>query len=78
MVISAVKAAESGDGLIVRVYNIGDESVEGRLRLWRPFRRATLVNLNEEEEVGTQRAVPLPREIGFPMRGKQIATVKFT
>ncbi|MCD6553960.1 MAG: hypothetical protein J7M16_08125 [Anaerolineae bacterium] len=76
VVVSAVKAAEMGDGLIVRVYDIGEESVEGRLRLWRPFGRATLVNLNEEElkelDVSGEQ-----REIGLAIGKKQIVSVKF-
>jgi len=75
VVISAIKVADAGDGLIVRVYNIGEEPVEARLRLWRPFRRAVLVNLNEEEQ--TEELGEL-KELRFTMRGKQIATVKFT
>ncbi|MDY7042172.1 MAG: glycoside hydrolase family 38 C-terminal domain-containing protein, partial [Chloroflexota bacterium] len=77
VVISTVKAAEAGDGLIVRVYNVGEEAVEGRLRLWRPFKRATLVNLNEEELEDLE--VPgESEEIKLAMRGKQIVSVKFT
>ena len=76
VVVSAVKAAETGDGLIVRVYNVGEESVEGRLRLWRPCRRATLVNLNEEE----LKELKVPggqREVGLAIGKKQIVSVKF-
>jgi mannosylglycerate hydrolase len=77
VVVSAVKAAETGDGFIVRIYNVGDEPVEGRLRLWRPFKRATLVNLNEEEleelDVPGESA-----EIVLAMRMKQIVSVKLT
>lgn len=80
VVVSAVKVAEAEDGLIVRVYNIGDESVEAKLRLWRPFRRAVLVNLNEEEKGGTEESGKLRklRELKFTMRRKQVVTWKFT
>lgn len=37
IVVSAIKLPEEGDGLIVRLYNITREPVEGRLRLRRPF-----------------------------------------
>ena len=78
VVVSAVKMAEAGDGLIVRVYNIGDEPVEAKLRLWRPFRRAVLVNLNEEEQTRELGESVELKELRFTMRGKQIMTVKFT
>ena len=48
LVVSAVKAAEDGRGLVVRVYNAGDRTVHGRVRLREPHRRVELVNLNEE------------------------------
>ncbi|MBC7251323.1 MAG: hypothetical protein H5T62_13675, partial [Anaerolineae bacterium] len=83
VVVSAVKMAEAGDGLIVRVYNIGDEPVEAKLHLWRPFRRAVLVNLNEEEKAGMEESGGLGepgeiKELRFTMRRKQIVTWKFT
>ena len=76
VVISAVKAAEAGDGLIVRVYNIGEESVEGRLRLWRSFKRAALVNLNEEELKEIE-SLGEGEKVRLAMRRKQIVSVKF-
>ena len=33
LVVSAIKAADDGRGLIVRIYNIGDRAVRGRVRL---------------------------------------------
>jgi len=74
LVISAIKQAERGDGLIVRFYNISAEEVLGRLKVRQPLARATLVNLNEEEieELrGNERG-----EIELSVTGKQIVTVK--
>ncbi len=53
LVLSSLKIAEDGDGVVVRVYNTSDESQEGRLRLlpWsgRPAHAAAqVVDLNEE------------------------------
>ncbi len=48
LVVSAVKAAEDGRGLVVRVYNAGDRAVHGRVRLAEPHGQVQLVNLNEE------------------------------
>ncbi|MFQ6059329.1 MAG: glycoside hydrolase family 38 C-terminal domain-containing protein, partial [Anaerolineae bacterium] len=75
LVITTIKAAETGDGLIVRYYNMGQEPVEGRLRLWRPFTRAALVNLNEEEMAELE--VSGEGGITLPVRGRQIVTIKF-
>jgi len=49
LVVSAVKVAEAGDGLILRLYNPTAREVESRVRLWRPFARAHLVRLDEED-----------------------------
>ncbi|MBL7063318.1 MAG: hypothetical protein ISS49_03790 [Anaerolineae bacterium] len=49
LVVSAVKAAEAGNGLILRLYNPTGREVEGRVHLWRPFVQAHLVRLDEEE-----------------------------
>lgn len=74
LVLSAVKTAEAGDGLIVRFYNITDETVTAQLRLSVPAKAAMLVNLAEEElqplhidDVGT---------VAIQVKGKQIVTVK--
>jgi mannosylglycerate hydrolase len=75
LVISAIKQAESGEGLIVRFYNIAAEEVKGRLKVYRPFAKAALVNLNEEE---TEELPSNERgEVELSVRGKQIVTVKF-
>jgi mannosylglycerate hydrolase len=74
-VIRAIKLSEEGNGLVVRGYNIGDESIEARIILWRTFQRAARVNLNEEE------IAPIDlrdgREVRLPVRGKEIVTLKF-
>jgi mannosylglycerate hydrolase len=75
LVISAIKQAESGEGLIVRFYNTAAEEVKGRLKVYRLFVRAALVNLNEEE---TEELKSNERgEVELSARGKQIVTVKF-
>jgi mannosylglycerate hydrolase len=48
VIVSALKAAEDGGGVIVRVYNVSDGAVEGRLRLTAPHSGTQIVNLNEE------------------------------
>ena len=73
-VITAVKQAEDGNGLIVRGYNIASKAREVTLRLDRPFRRAMLVNLNEapQEELATN-----GNAVRFTTRARQIVTVRF-
>jgi mannosylglycerate hydrolase len=74
LVISAIKQAESGAGLIVRFYNIAAEEVKGRIKVYKPFAKAALVNLNEEEIeelTSNERG-----EVELSVRGKQIMTVK--
>jgi alpha-mannosidase len=75
LVISAIKQAEHSDGLIVRFYNIADKEVAGRLKLYRPFAKAALANLNEEEieELKSNER----GEIELPVKRKQVVTVKF-
>lgn len=74
VVLSALKLAEGGDGSIVRVYNIGSEPVEARVRLVLPFEGVERVDLNEEEPSPAQtedgRAI-------LSLRPNEIATLKF-
>jgi alpha-mannosidase len=46
--ISAVKAAENGDGWLVRGYNIASETIKMQLKPLRRFTQAALVNLAEQ------------------------------
>jgi hypothetical protein len=48
LVVSAVKVAEDGRGIVVRVYNAGDRAMRGRVRLAERHGRVEFVNLNEE------------------------------
>ena len=48
LVVSAVKAADDGRGVIARIYNIGARAVRGKVRLMEPHGHVEVVNLNEE------------------------------
>ncbi|MDZ7338663.1 MAG: glycosyl hydrolase-related protein [candidate division KSB1 bacterium] len=48
LVLSAVKRSSRSDGLIVRVFNPTEETVDGSISFWRPVREARLVKLNEK------------------------------
>jgi alpha-mannosidase len=47
-VLSALKEAEDGQGLIVRLYNIAAQTVAGEVRLEEAWQGVERVNLNEE------------------------------
>jgi alpha-mannosidase len=85
-VITAIKSAEEGEGLIVRGFNISNEPIQVAVRVLREFTtpihfnlglftRAARVNLNEEF------IAPLElregRAVRFEARGKEIVTVRF-
>lgn len=75
LTVSAIKKAEEGQGLIIRLHNTEDHEVEAEVSLFKPFDRASLVNLNEEE----RRELPVDDEgkVSLPVRGKGIVTFKF-
>ncbi len=74
-VISAIKPAENGSGLIVRGYNITEQPVDATLQVWREFTRAVRVTLDEEEIAPI--ALRDGRAVELPVRGKEIVTIKF-
>ena len=76
VILTAVKPPLQGEGMIVRVYNSARTHVEARLRLWRTFGEITRVTLDESETVDilAQNA----SEVVFPMRQKEIATIRLT
>jgi alpha-mannosidase len=45
--VSALKRAEDGEGVVVRLYNVTSAPATGRVRLAEPFQRAELVNMEE-------------------------------
>jgi mannosylglycerate hydrolase len=72
-VLTAIKRAEDGRGLIGRGYNVGRRTCEVTLRLARPLRRATRVNLNEEPQEALKVSGGAVR---LTARARQIVTVK--
>jgi alpha-mannosidase len=70
LLLTALKPAEDGDGLIVRVLNPGDEIVQARLTLGFPYGEAAGVRLDEEpapleleRDAGTLRFPVPPRAL---------------
>jgi alpha-mannosidase len=48
LVLSALRAADDGQGIIVRLYNIASQPTSGEVRLEEPYDDVQVVNLNEE------------------------------
>jgi alpha-mannosidase len=73
-VVSALKEAEDGQGLIVRLYNIADQEAEGEVRLEQPWQAVERVNLNEEP-LGP--AEVRDGSVRLSLRPNEIATLRF-
>ncbi len=71
--VSALKPPEEGEGLILRIWNIEDQSVEGTIRFWRPFARAVRVNMAEE---GTEELAAGADTLRLPVGGREVVTVR--
>jgi len=48
LVLSAVKKAERKDALILRLYNITDKEIAGKVKFYKPIKEAVPVDLNEK------------------------------
>jgi alpha-mannosidase len=74
LVLSALKTADDGDGVVARVYNTADAPAKGSLRLLSPHAGAEAVDLNEEQQG------PLETDgdrVVLSARANQILSVKF-
>ena len=50
LVVSAIKPAEDGKGIVVRLWNPTSQPQRATVRFWKPVRRAQAVKLNEEPD----------------------------
>lgn len=75
LVVTAVKKAEAGNALIVRVLNTTPDPVKARVELLHKFKRATLVNLNEE--ASERKAEVKDGAAAFDMPGFRVQTIRF-
>jgi alpha-mannosidase len=73
-VISAIKPAEDGQGMIVRGYNISEKPINVALRFHRKPARVSQVNLIEEKQDALQ--ISDDSAIRLGMNGKEIATLR--
>lgn len=72
LVVSAIKKAENDDALIIRMYNVSDKQITGKLTAFRPIAKAMLVNMLEENQEDIS---VLGDSLTFPVRGHQIITL---
>jgi mannosylglycerate hydrolase len=74
-ILSTLKLAEDGEGVVARVYNISDEPISGRIRLPNAGGAVHRTNLNEEDPTSVDLvddAIPLS------LNRNEIATFKYT
>ncbi len=74
LVVSSEKLAERGNGIVVRVYNPTERTLQGRILTYRPFAKAALVNLREDHlsPLATDR-----NSLTLDITPSQIVTVRF-
>jgi alpha-mannosidase len=71
--LTALKPPQSGQGMILRVYNSAGTPMQARVRLWRAFGEITLVQLDESTTLAA--LAHDASEVAFPLRAKEIATL---
>lgn len=76
LVLSAVKAAEDGSGLVIRIYNSLERPVAARIQFLWPVQSATLVDLKEEHIRELALDTADPHVLRFVLKGKEIGTVR--
>ena len=74
-VVSAIVQSESGDGWLLRGYNLTAEAIHVTLKPWKPFKKVEKVNLAEEKQASLKSGED--GSISLPVRGHEIVTVLF-
>ena len=73
LVVTAIKKAEEGDAVVVRLYNPTDSEVEARLSCFKPLKAAQVANLLEEP---LAEAAVTDGSAHFAVAGHKIVTLK--
>lgn len=73
LIVSSVKQAEDGDGIIVRMWNSGDTKVTAKIDIGQGIKNAVLTNLLEQEK---QRLPVKNRTVEIKLGKKQIVTLR--
>ena len=74
-VISAIKEAEDGSGLLVRGYNLGAETIPVVFTPWQVFKNAAQVNM-AEEQINRRLKVGSQGGVAVDVRGHEILTIR--
>jgi len=74
MDVSAIKEAEDGDGLIVRLWNTDTEACQCAVQFWKTPRNVTLCNLGERELEPL--ALDEDGAVQVAARGREIVTLR--
>jgi alpha-mannosidase len=73
LVVTAIKRAEDGSGLVVRFFNPTRKAISGKIKTCRPIRSAHLLNL---EERVVEKLSPQGKMLSLKSGAKKILTVK--
>ena len=73
LVLSAVKEAEDGRGIVVRLWNSSEDPCEGIVRFWTPPVRVTTCTLGERD---LEQLSPTPQGVPVALRGRQVLSVR--
>ncbi|KAA3618927.1 MAG: hypothetical protein DWQ05_06055 [Calditrichaeota bacterium] len=74
LILSALKQAEDGEGIVIRIFNPTEKDCAGKIRLFKEPIAAEIVNLEET----FQAVLPVKNNIiSVPCAAKKIVTVKF-
>ena len=74
--LSAVRRAEDGLGLVIRFYNVSREPTTASITSSLPLQAARRLNLNEE--AGTALTVRDQHRVEFPVRGAEVVTCELS
>jgi mannosylglycerate hydrolase len=76
LMVTALKKAELGDGLILRFYNATDKTVEGVIRTYKAVKSARLVNLDESPVPDGELSISDDGSIRMQVEKHEIKTVE--
>lgn len=77
-VVSAIKPAEQGEALVVRMWNPHDETVDNTLTFWKDVRKARRMRLNEDDDPEAPAPKVDRRRVHVRVTPRQIATLEIT
>ena len=73
LVLSGVKPAEDGNGIIVRVFNPSDREVSGTISAWKDIVSADMMQLNEKV---IDALTPAGKDVTFTAAPRKVVTVR--